>query len=185
MQESRITSLQQTLTPTETQTSPVAHPTPCKEYNIPDFTSCTNTLILILMAFTSFHPNSRNAPSKTQQHHRNEKTQPTTIPKLIVNNQPTPTPKPTVNPQDTPPPMEPTDLESSLADIFHSRMSMTHDQEAIDLPTVRTRISFRRDPHACDNAHDLGVSTFSWGRVMDTHEKESPLPIYNLKVEGR
>ncbi|PKI56654.1 hypothetical protein CRG98_022942 [Punica granatum] len=31
----------------------------------------------------------------------------------------------------------------------------------------------------------LGVFTFPWGCVMDMREKESPLPIYNLKVEGR
>ncbi|PKI68239.1 hypothetical protein CRG98_011375 [Punica granatum] len=31
----------------------------------------------------------------------------------------------------------------------------------------------------------LGVSIFPWGRVIDTHEKESPLPIYNRNVEGR
>ncbi|PKI74531.1 hypothetical protein CRG98_005073 [Punica granatum] len=31
----------------------------------------------------------------------------------------------------------------------------------------------------------LGVSTFPWGRVMDTRETESSLPIYDPKVEGR
>ncbi|PKI53777.1 hypothetical protein CRG98_025831 [Punica granatum] len=39
---------------------------------------------------------------------------------------------------------------------------------------------------ACIRApsHGLGVSIFPWGRVTDTGEKESPLPIYDPKVEG-
>ncbi|PKI74534.1 hypothetical protein CRG98_005076 [Punica granatum] len=32
---------------------------------------------------------------------------------------------------------------------------------------------------------NLGVSTFPWGRVTDTREKESPLHIYDPKVKGR
>ncbi|PKI52155.1 hypothetical protein CRG98_027451 [Punica granatum] len=33
-------------------------------------------------------------------------------------------------------------------------------------------------------SHGLGVSTFPWGRVTDTREKKSPLPIYDPKIEG-
>ncbi|PKI30868.1 hypothetical protein CRG98_048741, partial [Punica granatum] len=32
--------------------------------------------------------------------------------------------------------------------------------------------------------HGLGVSTFPWGRLTDTCEKESPLPVYDPRVEG-
>ncbi|PKI46267.1 hypothetical protein CRG98_033337 [Punica granatum] len=34
-------------------------------------------------------------------------------------------------------------------------------------------------------SHDLGVSTFPWGRVMDKRKKELPLPVYDPKVDGR
>ncbi|PKI68031.1 hypothetical protein CRG98_011627 [Punica granatum] len=34
-------------------------------------------------------------------------------------------------------------------------------------------------------SHGLGVSTFLWGRMTDMREKESPLPVYDSKVEGR
>ncbi|PKI40666.1 hypothetical protein CRG98_038921 [Punica granatum] len=30
----------------------------------------------------------------------------------------------------------------------------------------------------------LGVSTFLWGRVIDTREKESPLHVYDPKIYG-
>ncbi|PKI47147.1 hypothetical protein CRG98_032461 [Punica granatum] len=48
-----------------------------------------------------------------------------------------------------------------------------------------TRISSRRGPHARAHVHGLEVSTLPWGRVTDTREKKSPLPIYYPKVEGR
>ncbi|PKI65429.1 hypothetical protein CRG98_014168 [Punica granatum] len=33
-------------------------------------------------------------------------------------------------------------------------------------------------------SHGLGVSKFPWRRVTDTREKDSPLPVYNPRVEG-
>ncbi|PKI66184.1 hypothetical protein CRG98_013437 [Punica granatum] len=38
--------------------------------------------------------------------------------------------------------------------------------------------------HVCDRLHGLGVSTFPWGRVMDTREKELALPVYDPKVRA-
>ncbi|PKI50115.1 hypothetical protein CRG98_029492 [Punica granatum] len=38
---------------------------------------------------------------------------------------------------------------------------------------------------SASRSHNLGVSTFPWGRVMDTRENESPLPVYDSKVESR
>ncbi|PKI59366.1 hypothetical protein CRG98_020234 [Punica granatum] len=52
------------------------------------------------------------------------------------------------------------------------------------LDLVRTRMCSRQGPHARDlKSRGLGVSTFPWGRVTDTREKESPLII--LRPEGR
>ncbi|PKI70947.1 hypothetical protein CRG98_008680 [Punica granatum] len=48
-----------------------------------------------------------------------------------------------------------------------------------------TRILSRQSSHVYDQSHGLGVFTFPWGRVTDTRENESPLTVYNLKVEGR
>ncbi|PKI68019.1 hypothetical protein CRG98_011615 [Punica granatum] len=49
---------------------------------------------------------------------------------------------------------------------------------------LRTPIlSHRGRIHAL--SHVLGASTFPWGRVTDTHENESPLTVYDPKVEGR
>ncbi|PKI47431.1 hypothetical protein CRG98_032172 [Punica granatum] len=53
------------------------------------------------------------------------------------------------------------------------------------VPVVRTRISSSRGLHARAHVHGLGASTFLWGRVTDTCEKESPLLGYDPKVEGR
>ncbi|PKI62815.1 hypothetical protein CRG98_016766 [Punica granatum] len=50
---------------------------------------------------------------------------------------------------------------------------------------MRTRISSRQGPHACALIARLGSVHIPRERVMDTSEKESPLPIYNLEVEGR
>ncbi|PKI75200.1 hypothetical protein CRG98_004424 [Punica granatum] len=42
-----------------------------------------------------------------------------------------------------------------------------------------------RGPHARDQIARLGSVHLLEGRVTDTREKELPLPIYDLKVEGR
>ncbi|PKI77699.1 hypothetical protein CRG98_001929 [Punica granatum] len=54
-----------------------------------------------------------------------------------------------------------------------------------DLPSVRTRMCSRRGLYACDRIARLGSFHFPRERVTDKREKESPLPVYDRKVEGR
>ncbi|PKI75964.1 hypothetical protein CRG98_003622 [Punica granatum] len=53
-----------------------------------------------------------------------------------------------------------------------------------ECPSTDPNVDSRRGPHARDlKSRGLGVSTFPWGRVIDTREKESPLII--LRPESR
>ncbi|PKI60931.1 hypothetical protein CRG98_018677 [Punica granatum] len=42
----------------------------------------------------------------------------------------------------------------------------------------------RRGPHARDRIARLGIVHLPWGCVTDMRENESPLPVYDLKVQG-
>ncbi|PKI53743.1 hypothetical protein CRG98_025873 [Punica granatum] len=50
---------------------------------------------------------------------------------------------------------------------------------------VWTRISSHWGPHACALITRLGSVHHPRGRTTDTHEKESPLPVYDLEVKGQ
>ncbi|PKI34310.1 hypothetical protein CRG98_045308 [Punica granatum] len=87
-------------------------------------TPSTTKVYFLLMTFTSIlhlqHPSTPPVQTKRKQLHY-----PLLSP--IVPTEVTP-------PQDTPPPpMEPTELEHSLAEIFNNQMSVTQNQEILDL----------------------------------------------------